>query len=216
MANSPKPTRRTAGAKRTQRETTVARRNNRSTGDYTGRATDNGAKQRRTAAAEELAETTLQSHSEEIEQQNGVFDPKSGDLIENIGGQGLVLDEDDEDDDDLDDDVEESEDDDDEEEDEPQGFGFAPDEPVFTGHETLEEMAPHINKRRERRRERRPARVRNPISRVRIDADIDEMTYGMVNGEPNNFTFREGFIYDVPTAVADHLEERGLIRQWIS
>ena len=37
----------------------------------------------------------------------------------------------------------------------------------------------------------------------------------MINGEPNNYNFKEGLAYRVPLAVAEHLQERRLIRQWI-
>jgi hypothetical protein len=60
-----------------------------------------------------------------------------------------------------------------------------------------------------------PGVVRRAQVKVRIDEDVEDMTFGMVNGEPNNFTFKEGFVYEVPIALADHLESRGLVRQWV-
>jgi hypothetical protein len=95
------------------------------------------------------------------------------------------------------------------------GFFRPTEEPALTGRETDEELAVILANRAERPAPTRERAV-SPMVTVRIDQDVDKMTYGMHNGEPNNFTFKEGLQYKIPREVADHLEERGLIRQWMT
>lgn len=198
-----------------QKQTTTRRRSNRSTGDFTGRQKETSTKEQTKEAQSRRAEISMQNAEDELDAQRSVFDPKTGEKVEGPGPSYVarVVDEDDEDEEDEESVVDDDEEENDEEDE--QSFGFVPDEPVFTGHETNEEMAPILAKRRERRPSR-VRKVRNAVSRIRVDADIEDMTFGMINGEPNNFTFREGLVYKVPTEVADHLDERGLVRQWIS
>jgi hypothetical protein len=46
---------------------------------------------------------------------------------------------------------------------------------------------------------------------IRTHEDIDNMTFGVVNGEPQNYSFKSGVRYSVPREVADHLERLGYI-----
>jgi hypothetical protein len=90
----------------------------------------------------------------------------------------------------------------------------APSEPVFSGKETEDEMVPHLASRSATP----PApqlMLRQPFVKIRLNADVEDMTYGMRNGEPNNYTFREGFVYEVEIEVAEHLNQRGLVGQWV-
>jgi hypothetical protein len=50
---------------------------------------------------------------------------------------------------------------------------------------------------------------------IRTNWDIPDMTWGMRNGVPNNYTFREGRAYEVPVALAEHLNALGAIRQFV-
>ena len=88
-------------------------------------------------------------------------------------------------------------------------------EPVLTGQEDPETVAPIIAARKVFSQPS-PEVVRSSSVVIRVDADIDDMTYGMRNGEPDNYTFKEGLKYRVPVQVAEHLNERNLVRQWIS
>jgi hypothetical protein len=87
-------------------------------------------------------------------------------------------------------------------------------EPVFTGYESEEQMTPFLATRNEPPAPR--ALVRSPMVKIRVTQDIEDMTYGMTaNGYPNNMTFREGFTYEVNVNIAEHLNERGLVAQWV-
>jgi len=46
---------------------------------------------------------------------------------------------------------------------------------------------------------------------VRTITDIDDMTYGIVNGSPQNYTFKAGVKYMVPRDLAAYLESLGYI-----
>jgi hypothetical protein len=46
---------------------------------------------------------------------------------------------------------------------------------------------------------------------IRTHQDIDDMTFGIVNGTPQNYTFKAGVKYTVPVEVAAHLERLGYI-----
>jgi hypothetical protein len=90
-----------------------------------------------------------------------------------------------------------------------------PEEVILTGQEDPETVEPLIAARKAFTPP--PVEVvRSSRVRIRVDADLEDMTYGMFNGEPNNYTFREGLTYEVPLEVAEHLNDRGLVRQWIS
>lgn len=145
------------------------------------------------------AEMSLASAIETQEQRDGVFDPHSQ---ERLDAPPVAL-------------VEETP--------LPQGFGGrveapdmpqAPQEQVFTGYETEEQMTPLLASRNERPMPQ--AVIRNPLVKIRVGQDIEDMTYGFNSqGYPNNMTFREGFVYEVDINVADHLNQRGLVAQWV-
>lgn len=44
---------------------------------------------------------------------------------------------------------------------------------------------------------------------IRTITDIEDMTFGMVNGAPSNYTFKAGVRYSVPVELAAHLERLG-------
>ena len=44
---------------------------------------------------------------------------------------------------------------------------------------------------------------------IRTIADIEDMTYGVVNGAPQNYTFKAGVKYSVPRHLAAYLENLG-------
>jgi hypothetical protein len=89
-----------------------------------------------------------------------------------------------------------------------------PQELVLTGYETEEQMVPLLAERNEPVVPR--SVVRSPQVKIRVNQDIEDMTYGFTpQGYPNNMTFREGFIYEVDINIADHLNQRGLVAQWV-
>jgi len=49
--------------------------------------------------------------------------------------------------------------------------------------------------------------VESPTTTIRVNADLEQVTIGL----GNTFTFEEGKQYRVPQFVADHLEERGYV-----
>jgi len=44
---------------------------------------------------------------------------------------------------------------------------------------------------------------------IRTITDIEDMTFGVVNGAPQNYTFKAGVRYSVPVELAAHLERLG-------
>jgi hypothetical protein len=46
---------------------------------------------------------------------------------------------------------------------------------------------------------------------IRTISDIEDMTYGFVNGAPQNYTFKAGQKYSVERHLADYLERLGYI-----
>jgi len=46
---------------------------------------------------------------------------------------------------------------------------------------------------------------------IRTITDIEDMTYGIVNGAPQNYTFKAGVKYSVPRDLAAYLEGLGYI-----
>ena len=44
---------------------------------------------------------------------------------------------------------------------------------------------------------------------IRTISDIEDMTYGVVNGSPQNYTFKAGVKYKVPVDLASYLERLG-------
>lgn len=167
-----------------------------SPGDFTGKQKQSQAKEAVQDRRDRAAEMSMITAIEEDEKAGGVFDPKSGELLE--GGSGL-------------------------EEVDNGGFpqsGFAfnprPQEQVFTGKESESEMEPHLASSAPAPAPVFTATIASPMVKIRTNCDIEDMTYGMINGEPNNFTFREGYTYEVSRDVAEHLNQRSLIAQWVS
>lgn len=53
--------------------------------------------------------------------------------------------------------------------------------------------------------------VKNDRVIIRTITDIEDMTYGIVNGAPQNYTFKAGVKYSVPRSLAIYLEQLGYI-----
>jgi hypothetical protein len=163
----------------------------------TGRQKAQQQKAAREEQAERAAEMSMMAGADNEAEQNGVFDAQSGERVDSPQPtKTAVL-------------VEER----------PKpGFAQPVDplggETILTGQEDPEVVEPIIAARKQFTPP--PVTVRSSMVTIRVDADIEDMTYGMVNGEPNNFNFKEGLAYRVPLAVAEHLNERNLIRQWIA
>lgn len=51
--------------------------------------------------------------------------------------------------------------------------------------------------------------VNNDKVVIRTIADIEDMTFGVVNGTPQNYTFKQGVKYSVPRDLAIYLESLG-------
>ena len=49
---------------------------------------------------------------------------------------------------------------------------------------------------------------------IRVHHDIEDMTYGIVNGAPQNYTFKSGVKYSVPKDLATYLQGLGYL--WIA
>jgi len=178
-------------------------------GDFTGREKAQQAKDAAQELSQRETEMSMATAYQDEEERVGVYDPQSGDLLP------------------------------DEDQDEaaflvrqppfappaptepepqfgPQPAFFHGDEPTLTGRESDEEVAVILAQQKQRPKGGRGRAVAlNPIVRVRVDQDVDKMTYGMINNEPNNYNLKEGLQYELPREVAEHLDERGLIRAWI-
>jgi hypothetical protein len=161
-----------------------------SSGDMTGRVKQQAAKDVLAEQQERAGEISMANAVESEEQRNGVFDGRTGQRIDEFT-EVLV------------------------EELPTERAGFFPEEPVLSGKEAPEELAPVLATKRTFTAPP-TQRLHSAFVTVRFDQDIEDMTYGMVNGEPNNFTFKEGLAYKVPLPVAEHLNGLGMVRQWIS
>jgi hypothetical protein len=53
--------------------------------------------------------------------------------------------------------------------------------------------------------------VSNEYVVIRTVTDIDDMTFGVVNGTPQSYSFKAGAKYRVPRYLADYLEQLGYI-----
>jgi hypothetical protein len=167
-----------------------------SPGDMTGRQKAADAKSQHDEQMRDSAENQVQSWDDNFEQANSVFDAQTNERLDDE--HTLIFDGP------VDAPLDASP---------PPVFGrFEDDEPVLTGRETEADMAPLLV--RPEKAVRRPAVMRSALSTVRVNSDIEQMTYGMRNGEPNNFNFRENFKYRLPTEVAEHLEHLGYVAQW--
>ena len=49
---------------------------------------------------------------------------------------------------------------------------------------------------------------------IRTISDIDDMTFGVINGTPQNYTFKAGVRYKVPRELANYLQGIGYL--WIA
>jgi hypothetical protein len=163
-----------------------------SAGDMTGRQKQQMNKAAREEQAQRSAEISMQDAADAEIDRDGIFDAKSG---EQVGGRrpNRVVE------------VEEVK---------PHFGNQENGETVLTGQEDPEVVAPVIAAKKTFTAPPTDV-VRSSVVTIRVDADVEEMTYGMHNGEPNNFNFKEGLAYRVPLAVAEHLNERGLVRQWM-
>ena len=53
--------------------------------------------------------------------------------------------------------------------------------------------------------------VSNEYVVIRTITDVDDMTFGVVNGTPQSYSFKSGVKYRVPRHIADYLEQLGYI-----
>ena len=51
--------------------------------------------------------------------------------------------------------------------------------------------------------------VNNDKVVIRTISDIEDMTYGVINGTPQSYTFKQGVKYSVPRELAQYLETLG-------
>jgi hypothetical protein len=56
--------------------------------------------------------------------------------------------------------------------------------------------------------------VNNETVVIRTTADIEDMTFGVVNGVPQNYSFKQGQKYSVPRSLAIYLEGIGYVHNW--
>jgi hypothetical protein len=56
--------------------------------------------------------------------------------------------------------------------------------------------------------------VANETVVIRTVADIEDMTYGVINGTPQSYTFKQGVKYKVPRDLALYLQSLGYL--WIA
>lgn len=164
-----------------------------SAGDLTGKLKAEAAHDALQEQRDATARMSLASAVEEDVKRDGIFSPHTGERID--VPQAAVV----------------------EEEDLPGDVFYRSQEPqelVLTGFETEEQMVPLLAQRDEPQIPR--SVVRSPQVKIRVTQDIEDMTYGFTSqGYPNNMTFREGFIYEVDINIADHLNQRGLVAQWV-
>ena len=168
-------------------------------GDHTGQLKAKAAREQRLAQQDQSAQGLVDDNVRTEEELHAVHDPQPGAVIGSVDGAApyttVIVDERTEQD---------------------RFFrAQSDDEPILTGQESEEELAPILARRAVTSAPTAP-RVRRSIQKVRIAEDVEQMTYGMRNGVPNNFDFREGLVYEVSADLADHLNERGLVRAFVS
>lgn len=163
-------------------------------GDMTGRLKERAGKEARLDDTERSAAAAVENDVVSEAERNGVHDPKSGERIDAPAASHVAV-----------------------EAKPAAAFGkrAAVAEDVLSGKEAPEVVDAVVAKRSTFTPPPENV-VRNAFVTVRVSEDVEDMTYGMINGEPNNYTFREGLKYQVPIAVADHLNERGLVSQWFN
>ena len=183
-------------------------------GDLTGRQKAEEAKEERRAADESRVAQAAAADDDAEARAHGVFDPKTGERLNGPeDGEALLVGE------------------------EgggdpvelrpspsfadrfptPPSFG-SPEESVFTGKETDIEAAAAAQEQRRTEAERRrldPEIAHNRTARIRLAYDLEKMTFGMLNGEPNNYSFKAGLVYEVPWTLAQHLNDLGYVSHWL-
>jgi hypothetical protein len=189
----------------------VAQRRTRlSPGDFTGKEKERVSKESAEEQTQRQRQISMATAAEEEELQSGVHDPQSQSIIEHFGNGNEAVEVGDLGEDDFDSQepivVEPRR---------PPTFGRADEEPVLTGQESPD-MVDSILSRYEQPRSSASSveQLLSPMVVIRTDEDVDRMTYGMRNGEPNEFTFRAGVAYKVPREIAQHLRDRNLVRSF--
>jgi hypothetical protein len=172
-----------------------------SQGDLTGRQKMAAAKTASVDQQQGVIENARVAAEEEEANAHGVFDGKTNQRVDQ--NRAVVVTEDDDDDygDEVEDNVEAGQ------------FGaFYSDEQILTGKEDPATIAPI----EPTRRVRPPKNIAHDARvTVRFSCDIEKATYGMTNGEPNNYDFKEGRAYEIPYEVAEHFNGLGVIGQWL-
>lgn len=180
----------------------------RSPGDFTGLQKQRQAKEQADVAREREAEISMENAADEEAMQHGVFDAQTGERINELSDEVHLVGDPDSDVEEIDPDTDPT-----------RGLlrGRDPEaEPVLTGQEPPEYVEQLLAERAKKRTKPEGVhRAQSKMVKIRTNCDIPDMTYGMVNQEPNNFTFREGMTYSVPRELAEHLSERGLLLQWV-
>lgn len=178
-------------------------------GDYTGQLKQQDSKKQATEVADDQIKASFRRTEKIRTEETGVFDAQSGQQVDGLDGPGGMN---------IFDAIEgrsavaeDIDDDDDHVEPMRRLDGLFEEEVVLTGRETPEELAPILERKKVFRARHETAHAAEVT--IRVDQDIEDMTYGMRHGEPNNFTFKEGMAYKVPYEVFEHLNERGLVRQ---
>jgi len=160
-------------------------------GDFTAQMKAKAAREQAQEVQKREGELSMANAAATEEATYGVFDPQTGERLNEVNDAVLAH-------------VVEPE--------PAPGFGH-PSEVAYSGKEPVESQVPVVPQRAERS----PFEVaRSPMVVIRVDQDIEKMTYGIIDGVPNDYNFKEGLPYRVPREVAAHLDERGLVRQWIS
>jgi hypothetical protein len=179
-----------------------------SAGDYTGREKGKISREQAEEQARAAAVMSMASAVDAQDEEHGIHDPQSQATIDHFGDRAVEII-------DVDDDEEESgpvivE------RRPPPSFGGLPQmsEPVLTGQEPPE-VVEKILAEYQRPKPRPGVEVlQSATVIIRTDEDVEDMTYGMRNGEPNNYTFKAGVAYKVPREIAEHLRERDLVRSF--
>ena len=170
-----------------------------SQGDMTGRQKMAAAKEASVAQQQGVIEDAQQAAADEEAKQHGVFDGKTGQRVDQ---RSAVVVDDDDDDYDERDNVEAGQ------------FGaFFPEEQILTGKEDPATVAPVVAARRQPKPPKNIAH--DAFVTVRFSCDIEKMTFGIRDGEPNNYDFKEGIAYEIPYELAEHLNGLGVIGQWL-
>lgn len=177
-------------------------------GDFTGQVKAQQAKEAAEEQEERALELALAAEAEAVAVEEGLFDPRTQDRIDDAGVAEIV------------DDAVQVVDAEPEKEHTTRNAlsrllrREEDDEPVLTGKEDAETLNRILSRRRQA--PELPVdiiEVENAVVRIRTNEDIDDMTFGMTpTGQPNNYSFKEGLQYEVSYPIYEHLRKRGLIR----